>query len=34
MGSGYSQLLERKSRPQSGLGSMLAPSVILRVPLN
>lgn len=33
-GSGFSQLLERKSRSQSGLGSILAPSVILRVPLN
>jgi len=33
-GAGYSQLLERKSRSQTGFGSILAPSVILRVPLN
>lgn len=32
-GAGYSQSMERKSRPQTGFGSTLAPSVMLRVPL-
>ena len=31
--SGFSSSLERKSRPLTGIGSSLAPSVILRVPL-
>ena len=31
--SGYSSSLERKSRPLTGIGNALAPSVILRVPL-
>ena len=32
-GSSFSSTLERKSRPLTGIGSTLAPSLILRMPL-
>ncbi len=32
-GSNFSSTLERKSRPLTGIGSTLAPSLILRMPL-